>query len=132
DHFDHRHGGRVLVAFGRAFGAVPEGTAALNKEQEAFLGQAVEGLSQEGKVVCVRLAVFAEMVKGRPWTAATLRALGGMQGVGVTFLEETFAAATAAAHHRVHERAAQAVLEALLPESGSDIQGGMRSEAELR
>ena len=55
-----------------------------------FLNQAVSGLAQEGKVVCVRLALFAEMMKGKPWTPATLKAVGGTEGVGVTFLEETF------------------------------------------
>ena len=41
----------------------------------------------------MRLALFAEMVKGKPWTPATLRDVGGTEGVGVTFLEETFSAA---------------------------------------
>src|SRR5262249_4877595 len=80
----------------------------------------------------VRLALFAEMMRSRPWTPASLRAMGGFQGVGLTFLEETFSAATAPASHRVHEKAAQAVLKLLLPPSGRDIKGQMRSEAELR
>ncbi len=33
--------------------------------------------------------------------------------------------------HRLHQKAAQAVLKALLPETGTDIKGQMRSEAEL-
>ena len=40
----------------------------------------------------MRLALFAEMVKGKPWTPATLKEVGGTAGVGVTFLEETFGA----------------------------------------
>jgi formylglycine-generating enzyme required for sulfatase activity len=51
--------------------------------------------------------------------------------VGVTFLEETFAASTAPPPHRLHQKAAQAVLKALLPEAGTDIKGTMRSHAEL-
>ena len=31
------------------------------------------GLAQDGKVISVRLALFAEMVKGKPWTPATLQ-----------------------------------------------------------
>jgi formylglycine-generating enzyme required for sulfatase activity len=54
-----------------------------------------------------------------------------MGGVGVTFLEETFAAATAPPQHRRHLKAAQAVLKALLPDSGTDIKGHMRSQHEL-
>ena len=49
----------------------------------------LQGLRQDGKIVPVRLALFAEMVKGKPWTPATLREIGGTEGVGVTFLEET-------------------------------------------
>ena len=99
---------------------------------EAFLEQSVAGLAQDGKVISVRLALFAEMVKGKPWTPATLREVGGTEGVGVTFLEETFSASTAPPEHRLHQKAAQAVLKALLPQSGTDIKGQMRSEAELR
>ena len=49
----------------------------------------------------------------------------------MTFLEETFSAATAPPEHRYHQKAARAVLKALLPESGTDIKGHMRSYAEL-
>jgi serine/threonine protein kinase/formylglycine-generating enzyme required for sulfatase activity len=131
DLFDPRHARKVLAAFGRAFAALPEHTEDRSAEQEAFLDQAVAGLSQDGKVISVRLALFAEMVKGKPWTPATLRAVGGMAGVGVTFLEETFAAATAPPQHRLHQRGAQAVLKALLPETGTDIKGSMRSHQDL-
>ena len=101
-------------------------------DQESFLDQAVAGLAQDGKVISVRLALFAEMVKGKPWTPATLREVGGTEGVGVTFLEETFSSPQANPKHRLHQKAAQAVLKALLPETGTDIKGQMRSEAELR
>ena len=57
--------------------------------------------------------------------------MGGTEGVGVTFLEETFSAATAPPPHRLHQKAARAVLKALLPEPGTDIKGHMRSHQEL-
>jgi serine/threonine protein kinase len=129
DLFDPRHARKVLSVFGRAFGALSE--KELTKEQEAFLDQAVSGLAQDGKVISVRLALFAEMVKGKPWTPATLKEVGGTKGEGVTFLEETFTASTAPPQHRLHQKAAQAVLRALLPESGTDIKGHMRSQQEL-
>jgi hypothetical protein len=50
----------------------------------------------------VRLALFAEMVKGKAWTPATLWEVGGTQEVGITFLEETFASSTAPPQHRLH------------------------------
>jgi formylglycine-generating enzyme required for sulfatase activity len=131
DLFDPRHARKVLAAFGRAFGALPEAPARLSKEQEAFLDQAVAGLAQEGRVVCVHLALFAEMIKGRPWTPKTLREVGGTAGVGVAFLEESFSSPAAAPGHRLHQGAARAVLQALLPEQGTDIKGHMRSREEL-
>jgi formylglycine-generating enzyme required for sulfatase activity len=131
DLFDLDHARTVLAAFGRAFGKLPEKAHEMSKEQREFLSQAVSGLSQGNRVVCVRLAIFAEMMKGRPWTPATLKEVGGTEGVGVTFLEETFCAATANPRHRMHQHAARAVLKALLPESGSDIKGSLRPHAEL-
>jgi serine/threonine protein kinase/formylglycine-generating enzyme required for sulfatase activity/Flp pilus assembly protein TadD len=132
DLFDELHARKVLAAFGRAYGVLPERAADVATEQRAFLDEAVNGLAQEGKVIPVRLALFADMVKGKPWTSDTLRAVGGASGVGVTFLEETFSARTAPAEHRVHQRATQAVLKALLPATGTDIRGQMRSETKLR
>jgi serine/threonine protein kinase/formylglycine-generating enzyme required for sulfatase activity len=131
DLFDPRHGKKVLGAFGRAFAALPEQAHELSREESAFLDQAVAGLSQHGKIISVRLALFAEMVKGKPWTPATLKAVGGMEGVGVAFLDETFTGTTAPPPHRLHQKAAQAVLRALLPDSGTDIKGNMRSQQEL-
>jgi len=129
DLFPIRHAEKVLTAFGRAFGTLPE--ADLAREQQEFVKQAVSGLAQEGKVVCVRLALFAEMVKNKPWTPATLKEMGGTEGVGFAFLEETFSATSAPLEHRYHQKAARAVLKSLLPESGTDIKGHMRSRAEL-
>jgi serine/threonine protein kinase/formylglycine-generating enzyme required for sulfatase activity len=131
DLFDLRHALKLLAAFGRAFGALPEDVGQLTKEQRGFLEQATTTLAEEGKVVCVRLALFAEMMKGKPWTPATLKAVGGTEGVGVTFLEETFSASTAPPEHRCQQKAARGVLKALLPESGTDIKGLMRSHQEL-
>jgi formylglycine-generating enzyme required for sulfatase activity len=128
DLFDLPHARNVLAAFGRAFGRLDERPTS---EQEAFLDQAVQGLSQEGRVICVRLALFAEMVKSKPWAPATLRAVGGTEGVGVSFLEETFTSQAASPRNRLHQKAAQAVLKVLLPETGSDIKGNMQSHEKL-
>jgi eukaryotic-like serine/threonine-protein kinase len=132
DLFDTGHARKVLAEFGRAFGRIPPNPAELTPEQERFLDQAVAGLAEDGEVVSVRLALFAEMVKGKPWTPTTLRQVGGPEGVGVAFLEETFSAATAPPPHRLHQKAARAVLKALLPEPGADLKGHMRSHQELQ
>jgi eukaryotic-like serine/threonine-protein kinase len=131
DLFDLDHARKVLVAFGRAFGKLPENSSDASNEQKDFLKESVNGLAEEGKVISVRLALYAEMMKGKPWSLSTLKEVGGTKGVGVTFLEETFNASTAPPEHRFHQKAAQAVLKALLPESGTDIKGQMRSRQEL-
>jgi formylglycine-generating enzyme required for sulfatase activity len=131
DRFPARHAEKVLAAFGRAYGVLPESNRELTREQKQFLARAVADLAEDGKVVCVRLALFAEMMKGKLWTPASLKEVGGTQGVGVAFLEETFSAATAPPDHRFHQNAARAVLKALLPESGTEIKGHLRSAKEL-
>ena len=131
DLFDLDHARKVLAAFGRAFGRLPANASETSSDQKDFLKESVNGLAEEGKVISVRLALFAEMMKGKPWAPSTLKEVGGTKGVGVTFLEETFSASTAPPEHRLHQKAAQAVLKALLPETGTDIKGQMRSHQEL-
>ena len=88
-------------------------------------------LTEEGKVISVRLALFAEMVKGKPWTPAALKAVGGAEGVGVAFLDETFTASTAPRNIGCIKRRRKRCCAALLPEAGTDIKGNMRSRKEL-
>jgi hypothetical protein len=76
DLFDPLHARKVLAAFGRAQGRLPDNLGQCSREQDAFLEQAVTGLPQDGKVISVRLALFAEMAEGKPWTPATLREVG--------------------------------------------------------
>ena len=131
DLFDMAHARKVLAAFGRAFAAFGEDTGEISQEHSEYLRQAVIGLAEEGKVISVRLALFAEMMKGRPWTPKELKLVGGTTGIGVTFLDETFASIAANPEHRLHQKSARGVLNALLPEAGSNIKGHMRSHDEL-
>jgi hypothetical protein len=125
DLFDLRHARKVLAAFGRAFDALPEGP--LTADQERFLDRAAAELALEGKVVPVRLSLFAEMVKDRPWEPTTLHNLGGAEGIGVAFLEEAFCGRGTPPRRRRHEAAARAVLGALLPDQGVELKGRMQS-----
>ena len=129
DLFNLPHTKKVLTAFGRAYGNLGE---MLTDAQELFVDQSVRGLAQDGKVVCVRLALFAEMVKSKPWATATLEAVGGTEGIGVNFFEEAFSSRTANPRHRLHQQAARAVLRVLLPEYGTEIKGSMRSLDKLQ
>jgi hypothetical protein len=119
------------MKLGQAFGRLPAQAHELSESETQFLTTVASGLALDGKVVCVRLALFAEMVKGKPWTAATLEDVGGTEGIGINFLEETFSSREANPEYRLHQQAAREVLEALLPETGSDIKDTMRSHEEL-
>ena len=65
DLFDPRHAKKVLMAFGRAYAALPENIGDLAGDQDSFLDHSISGLAQDGKIISVRLALFAEMVKGK-------------------------------------------------------------------
>jgi serine/threonine protein kinase/formylglycine-generating enzyme required for sulfatase activity len=131
DLFDRDHAIKVLAAFGNAFGKLPRTLSEMSADQRQFLTDAVDGMAQEGKVVCVRLALFAEMMKSKPWTQSALKSIGGTEGVGFSFLEETFAASTAPPQHGRHLAAAQSVLRQLLPPAGTDIGGHLCSRRML-
>src|SRR5262245_21857001 len=135
DLFEPRHARRVLTLFGQAHGCLPSRGSQMTPEQRLFLDQAVTGLSEDGKVISVRLSLFAEMMKTKPWTPQSLQAVGGPQGVGLAFLQENFPSGPAARRRpdrRAIEKAARGVLTALLPEPGSDIKGRIRSVEELQ
>ena len=131
DLFDPSHARRVLLEFGRAFGQLPTRESELTRDQRAFLTQTVEDLSEHGKVMPVRLALLAEMIKGKPWSTSTLKRIGGTEGVGVMFLDENFVSRNAPAGYQAHCKAVFAVLGELLPQPGTDLKGHMKSSDDL-
>ena len=64
DLFDPRHARNVLAAFGRAYGALPGRASEFTSGHNSFLDEAISSLAQDAKIVPVRMALFAEMVKG--------------------------------------------------------------------
>ena len=132
DLFDLEHAAKVLGLFGKAYGKLPFSSKDWNQDQNEFIRQAVNGLSQDRKVISVRIAVLADMMKSRDWTTSALREVGGIEGVGVTFLEEMFGHRHAPIQHRQHQEAVRGLLSALLPTVGTDIKGSMRSADALQ
>lgn len=131
DLFDRRHARQVLAMFGQAFGRLPADLNAFSAAENRFLDAAIDYLAVDGRVVCVQLALLAEIVKNRPWNNREVSFQGGGLGLGVRFLEDTFDADTAQRRHRQHAEAAARVLRRLLPESVSRIKGSLCSEQEL-
>jgi eukaryotic-like serine/threonine-protein kinase len=131
DLFDPAHAKVVLESFGRAHNRIPPGEL-IEPAHAMFLDRAIEDLTQAGKVYPVQLALFAEMLKGRPWVPDTLDTLGGVEGIGTQFLEETFEAEHAPVKRRIHQTAARNVLASLLPDAGTDVRTRFRSLGELQ
>ncbi|MCY2993291.1 MAG: SUMF1/EgtB/PvdO family nonheme iron enzyme [Planctomycetota bacterium] len=132
DLFDPDHARRVLAEYGRAYRPADE-SVGLDAKPNEFLDRVVADLQDsDGKVVSVKIALLAQMLKGRPWTLETLREIGGAKGVGFAFLEESFHGRAASPAVQVHRQAALAVLKALLPAPGVNIRGHSRTADELR
>ena len=107
DLFDVDHAQKVLVKFGQAYGKLPDQTQDFSTRQTQFVNDVATGLAENGKVVSVRLALLAEMVKGKSWVPETLSEVGGTSGIGVNFLEDTFSSRSANPRHRMHAAAAE-------------------------
>jgi hypothetical protein len=83
----------VLEGFGRSLGKLPdgkEGDPAVEMARK-FLDDAAVGLTDgNGKVVPMRLTLFAQVVRYRDWVPHTLVELKGVDGIGVKFLKDCF------------------------------------------
>ncbi|MGB7343234.1 MAG: protein kinase [Pirellulaceae bacterium] len=132
DLFSTAHARKVIAELGMAYDCLPSDAKDYTADQIAFVRQSAEQLSEGGKVFPVRLTLFVEMVKQQEWTPSTLSNMGGVHGIGLRFLEESFSSDLAPIAQRTHEPAVRQVLRKLLPEQGVDIKGNMQSEDALR
>ena len=130
DLFDRQHAQKILTMLGYAYQRLStDDFKNLSKDETAFIEKAVdEYLLQDQHVICVRLTVFAEMLKSNPWKVSKLKEFGSVAGVGQSFLETTFSAK----EYRGKKKAVQCVFGDLLPKNGTDIRGSMRSFQQLR
>ena len=126
--FGEEHAKKVLRSFGEAYGALG---LSLTREQRRFLDEAVSSLAVDGHVAPVQLALFAEMIKDKSWTTATLRQAGGTEGIGVAFLESKLNGPTAHPVLRSNAEIVRQVLALLLPEKRTSIKGRARTRADI-
>ena len=130
DLFDPGHARKVLRAFGRAFGALPEGEP--TAEQERFLDLSVRGLARDGQD---RHRPARPLRRDDEGSALDARGPGGgrrARGGRRVVPEETFSAPARRRRTGCTSTRRGAVLEALLPEHGSDIRGRMQPIERLR
>ena len=129
DLFPISHACKVLKLFGQALNCLPEGE--ISKKQEKFIQESIESISVEGKIVPARLAIFADMIKSKSWEMKSIRAVGGVEGLGVQFLEELFVRQSAPNLCKAYEFEVRKVLQALLPKQDASIKGASLSLQEM-
>lgn len=130
DLFDLQHSREVLHKLGHGYNKLPAENHLLTTDQKMFLEQSVQDLSEDGWVVCVRLSLFAHLMRNRDWTVAALRELGGTAGVGVRFLE-SLTGRSASPELKDSEKIIRKLLKALVSGGGPNTKGRMHSRAEL-
>lgn len=133
DLFSLNHAENVLRWLGTAYGCLPRTYGEdLSNEHQKFLKQSIERISDEGKVIPVKLAMFVEMMRHRPWTPSTLETVGGFEGLGFSFLEETFSSKHSSAENRYHEDGVKRILSGLLPRATSNIRQSIQNLVQLK
>ena len=119
DRFGKEHARRVLTGFGLALHLIdPDGPTA---DTRRFIRQAVDGLAEDDHVVPVRLAMLTEMLKDMPWAPATLKQVGGLDGLGVAFLRQRLCGPQTHPTFRHHADLVRRILDALLPPESVSI-----------
>ncbi len=82
-------------------------------------------------ILPVRLALFSLVFQSREWTTKSLEEIGGVGRLEAEFFDNLFNFEYSNRKYRAHQKAAQSVLGALLPESGSEIERPRRLWQEL-
>lgn len=115
--FDEKHARQVLVAYGRAYGALPQSElGTLSLQQKKFVNAAINSLANRGRVICVHLAVFAETAKADSWTYTEFKSRGGLDGIGREFIAGIFQNPERPSYIQKSSSECWAILRQLLPE----------------
>ena len=129
--FDKRHARKVLTSFGQAQQDLPDESIGLSSQQQEFIDNAVESLATKNKIICVRLSVLSQMMLGREWTNIELNRLGGLEGVGLSYLDEIFHGAGVPPKVGTYAEPAREILQQLLPDSSETIKGSGKPKSEI-
>lgn len=130
---DKRHAQRVLEGIGRAHAILPRAPEPLSATQQNFIQQAVEGLSNNDRIVAVHLVMFAQIVRALgSWTPQTLRNKGGVEGACSAYLHEIFETTSGPPAYRRIASVVVDILNELLPSQGDPLRASAKSMEELR
>ncbi|XZE22426.1 protein kinase domain-containing protein [Pirellulaceae bacterium SH449] len=123
---------KVLEALGRAHEVLPHYGTTLSQSQKDFCKLAIDGLSEGGTVLPVRIALLTELMRGHPWEAATIQTLGGIDGAIVRFLGDCFDSPASPMSRRSVAIPCKRILRLLLPADQTELKAYSKSYAELR
>ena len=131
DLFDPRHAKKVLTAFGRAYGACPRSIGDLSRDQRFLSGSSDFGTCP-GRQDHLRAAgPVRRDDEGEALDPGHAQGGGRHGRSGSDLPRRDLQCLDRPSRASLHQKAAQAVLKALLPETGTDIKGQMRSRQEL-
>lgn len=138
DLFGLDHARRVLELFGRYYNRFATHSS-LTADEVGFLNSAVKEFATDGKITPVQISLYAQLMKDIPWTIGNWRNIGGAEELGVTFLKRNLPdqaelrrdPSPVNPDYLRFASAASAILQELLPKSGSNIKGGKRASIDL-
>ncbi len=125
------HARRVLESFGRAYEMLPPFDSQLTASQKTFIDAAIDGLAQDETVLCVRIAMFAELMKNYAWDIQTISAFGGVEVAVSRFLTDAFHSQDSPMSRRSVANVCIEILRVLLPEDDRELKSASKSLTEL-
>lgn len=125
--FDRRHARKVLSGYGRAIQALPPHDQPLDASQKKFVEASIDQIADNGQVVPIHIAMFAQMLDPESWQLSELKRQGGWQGIGLRFLNKIFSDKRLSSSESICRN----LLAKLLPDSDSKIKGAEKSLSEL-
>ncbi len=125
------HARRVLESFGRAYEMLPAFDSELTASQRKFIETAIDGLAKDESVLCVRIAMFAEMMRTYPWETQTIIGFGGVDGAVARFLTDAFHSQNSPMSRRSVASICTEILRALLPDDDRELKSAAKSLSEL-
>ncbi len=125
------HARRVLESFGRAYEMLPNFDSELTASQRKFIDLAIDGLAKDESVLCVRIAMFAELMRNYPWETQTIIGFGGVDGAVARFLTDAFCSQNSPMSRRSVAAICRELLRALLPDDDRELKSAAKSPSEL-
>ena len=118
---DRHHARHLLEIAGRSYNSLPPYPEAIDAAQANFVSQAIDEMSDRGRVLPIQLAMFVKMAKLQRWHPDTLKVAGGVQGAYVGYFQDLFESSAAPPSYRRVCAGVVEVLKQLLPSADQTV-----------